>query len=105
MVFAVSQMKHALDMPAVSPPAAIGNGLLSAARRMVTGRNAPAPLLFLLGPVAYHRALTPGWLIADWDLLLSVRNLYYEADEGAMLDEVAVVNPPTRVLGGIAVRF
>ena len=42
---------------------------------------------------------------ADWDLLLSVRNLYYEADEGAMLDEVAVVNPPTRVLGGIAVRF
>jgi hypothetical protein len=42
---------------------------------------------------------------ADWDLLLAVRNLYYEADEGAMLDEVAVVNPPTRVLGGIAVRF
>ena len=42
---------------------------------------------------------------ADWDLLIAVRNLYYEADEGAMLDEVAVVNPPTRVLGGIAVRF
>jgi hypothetical protein len=72
MVFAGSQMKHALDMPAVSPPAAIGNGLLSAARRMVTGRSAPAVLLFLLGPVAYHRALTPGWLIADWDLLLDV---------------------------------
>jgi Bacterial membrane protein YfhO len=72
MVFAGSQMKHTLDMPAVSPPAAIGNGLLSVARRMVTGRNAPALLLFLLGPVAYHRALTPGWLIADWDLLLDV---------------------------------
>lgn len=42
---------------------------------------------------------------ADWDLLIAVRNLYYEADEGAILDEVAVVNPPTRVLGGIAVRF
>lgn len=72
MVFAVSQMKHALDIPAVSPPAVIGNGLVSAARRLVTGRNAPALLLFLLGPVAYHRALTPGWLIADWDLLLYV---------------------------------
>jgi hypothetical protein len=42
---------------------------------------------------------------ADWDLLIAVRNLYYEAGEGAMLDEVAVVNPPRRVLGGIAVRF
>jgi hypothetical protein len=43
---------------------------------------------------------------ADWDLLLAVRNFYYEADEsGAILDEVAVLNPPKRVLGGIAVRF
>jgi hypothetical protein len=42
---------------------------------------------------------------ADWDLLLAVRNFYYEAEDGAMLDEVAVLNPPKRVLGGIAVRF
>lgn len=42
---------------------------------------------------------------ADWDLLLAVRNFYYEADDGTVLDEVAVLNPPTRVLGGIAVRF
>ena len=43
---------------------------------------------------------------ADWDLLLAVRNFYYEADDsGGMLDEVAVLNPPKRVLGGIAVRF
>jgi hypothetical protein len=43
---------------------------------------------------------------ADWDLLLAIRNFYYEADEGAAtLDEVAVLNPPRRVLGGIAVRF
>jgi TonB dependent receptor-like, beta-barrel/Carboxypeptidase regulatory-like domain len=42
---------------------------------------------------------------ADWDVLLAVRNLYYEPGEGAMLDEQAVSNPPKRVLGGIAVRF
>jgi hypothetical protein len=42
---------------------------------------------------------------ADWDVLVAVRNLYYEAGEGAMLDEQAVSNPPKRVLGGIAVRF
>jgi hypothetical protein len=42
---------------------------------------------------------------ADWDVLFSIRNLYYEAGEGAMLDEHAVSNPPKRVLGGIAVRF
>jgi hypothetical protein len=42
---------------------------------------------------------------ADWDLLLAVRNFYYDSDDGGLLDEVAVLNPPRRVLGGIAVRF
>jgi outer membrane receptor protein involved in Fe transport len=42
---------------------------------------------------------------ADWDVLFSIRNLYYEAGEGAILDEHAVSNPPKRVQGGIAVRF
>jgi hypothetical protein len=42
---------------------------------------------------------------ADWDVLVAVRNLYYEAGEGAILDEQAVSNPPKRVQGGIAVRF
>jgi hypothetical protein len=41
----------------------------------------------------------------DWDFLLAVRNLFYETSEGALLDEVAVTNPPKRVLGGISVRF
>jgi outer membrane receptor protein involved in Fe transport len=41
----------------------------------------------------------------DWDLLLAVRNLFYETSEGGLLDEVAVANPPKRVLGGISVRF
>jgi hypothetical protein len=42
---------------------------------------------------------------ADWNFLLAVRNLFYETTEGALLDEVAVTNPPKRVLGGISVRF
>ncbi len=45
------------------------------------------------------------WTRADWDFLLAVRNLYYEPSEGATLDELAVSNPPKRLLGGIAVRF
>ena len=42
---------------------------------------------------------------ADWELLVAVRNLFYETAEGGMLDEMAVLNPPTRVMGGISVRF
>ena len=42
---------------------------------------------------------------ADWEFLLAVRNLFYETSEGASLDEVTVLNPPKRVLGGISVRF
>lgn len=42
---------------------------------------------------------------AEWEFLLAVRNLFYETTEGATLDEVAVLNPPKRVLGGISVRF
>ena len=42
---------------------------------------------------------------ADWNFLLAVRNLFYETSEGALIDEIAVTNPPKRVLGGISVRF
>ena len=42
---------------------------------------------------------------ADWELLLAYRNLFYEVSEGGTLDELSVVNPPTRMLGGITVRF
>jgi hypothetical protein len=42
---------------------------------------------------------------ADWNFLLAVRNIFYETSEGAVIDEVAVTNPPKRVLGGISVRF
>jgi hypothetical protein len=42
---------------------------------------------------------------ADWDVLVAVRNLFYETSEGGILDEMAVSHPPKRVLGGISVRF
>jgi len=43
---------------------------------------------------------------AEWEFLLAFRNLLYEAsDQASVLDEVAVVNPPKRLVGGIAVRF
>jgi len=42
---------------------------------------------------------------ADWNLLLAYRNLFYETTEAGMLDEIAVVNPPNRMLGGITVKF
>jgi hypothetical protein len=42
---------------------------------------------------------------ADWELLLAVRNMFYEASQGGFMDELAVQDPPTRVVGGISVRF
>jgi hypothetical protein len=42
---------------------------------------------------------------ADWEVLLTVRNLFYEASEGGTLDELAVLHPPKRVMGGISIRF
>lgn len=42
---------------------------------------------------------------ADWEVLVAVRNMFYEASEGGFLDELAVQDPPTRVVGGISVRF
>jgi hypothetical protein len=34
-----------------------------------------------------------------------VRNLFYDDIEGGMLDELAVLHPPKRVMGGFAVKF
>ncbi len=42
---------------------------------------------------------------ADWELLVAVRNMFYEVSQSAFLDELAVQEPPTRVVGGISVRF
>ena len=42
---------------------------------------------------------------AEWEVLVAFRNLFYERGEGATFDELVVLNPPKRVVGGIAVKF
>ena len=42
---------------------------------------------------------------ADWELLVAVRNLFYEDFEGGALDEIASLHAPKRVMGGFAVKF
>jgi hypothetical protein len=43
---------------------------------------------------------------ARWEALVAVRNMFYDAAEGASIyDELLVVRPPTRVLGGVTVKF
>lgn len=41
----------------------------------------------------------------EWEILVAFRNLFYETTEGSTLDEIAVVAPPKRLVGGISVRF
>jgi hypothetical protein len=42
---------------------------------------------------------------ADWEVLVAVRNMFYEASQAGFLDELAVQDPPTRVVGAISVKF
>jgi hypothetical protein len=47
-----------------------------------------------------------GWDATRWELMVAIRNLFYEDLESAsMLDEIAVVDSPRRLLGGVTVRF
>jgi hypothetical protein len=42
----------------------------------------------------------------EWELLLAIRNMFHDRGEGAALyDELLVVRPPKRVLGGVSVKF
>ena len=43
---------------------------------------------------------------ADWEMLAAVSNLFHsDVFEGSMYDELLVVRPPKRVLGGVTVKF
>lgn len=47
-----------------------------------------------------------GWNHTEWEVLLAVRNLFYQDLAGAsLLDEIFVVDSPRRVVGGVAVKF
>jgi hypothetical protein len=42
----------------------------------------------------------------QWEVLVAVRNLFHELSEGGSLyDELLVVRPPKRIVGGLLVRF
>jgi hypothetical protein len=41
----------------------------------------------------------------QWEVLLSIRNLFRELESGAFYDELLVVRPPKRIVGGLMVRF
>ena len=44
---------------------------------------------------------------AKWEMLLAVRNFFREpdADGQSVYDELLVIRPPKRVVGGLAMRF
>jgi hypothetical protein len=43
---------------------------------------------------------------AQWEMLVAVSNLFKEAlYENSVYDELMVVRPPKRILGGVTVRF
>jgi hypothetical protein len=43
---------------------------------------------------------------AQWEMLLGVRNLFRDiAEEASMYDELLVVKPPKRIVGGLTLRF
>jgi len=43
---------------------------------------------------------------AQWEMLVAVRNVFHEdLFEGSVYDELLVVRPPKRMLGGVTVRF
>ena len=47
-----------------------------------------------------------GWNSTQWELMVAVRNLFYEDFEnGTFLEEMAVIDSPARVLGGVTVQF
>ena len=47
-----------------------------------------------------------GWNGTSWELMVAVRNLFYDDIENtSVLDEIAVIDAPRRVLGGVTVRF
>lgn len=42
---------------------------------------------------------------AQWGLLVAVRNVFHDGTQASLYDELLVVRPPTRVMGGLTVRF
>jgi hypothetical protein len=70
--------------------------------------NGEAPTSGLDGrfDVRVHQALPVHLVHSEWEALIAVRNMFREPQAGASVyDELLVVRPPTRVVGGVLVRF
>ena len=47
-----------------------------------------------------------GFTSAQWQVLVAVKNLFRDTTrDSSVYDELLVVKPPTRILGGVVVRF
>jgi hypothetical protein len=56
--------------------------------------------------VQVNQALPGSLAGTKWEVLFGVRNLFRDpAQAGSIYDELLVVRPPTRVVGGVLVRF
>jgi hypothetical protein len=43
---------------------------------------------------------------ARWEVLVGMRNLFRDPNEaGSIYDELLVVHPPKRVIGGVLIKF
>jgi carboxypeptidase family protein/TonB-dependent receptor-like protein len=73
-----------------------------------TRANASSPRPGIDGrfDVQVNQALPFGLAGTKWEVLVGVRNLFHDAnDPGSVYDELLVVRPPKRVIGGVLVRF
>jgi len=56
--------------------------------------------------VQINQALPFGFARSRWEALVAVKNVFHdEFDSGSIYDELMVVRAPTRVVGGVTVRF
>jgi hypothetical protein len=56
--------------------------------------------------VQVHQALPfLNFTNAQWEMLFGIRNLFRENPDHSMFDELLVVRPPKRIVGGVQVRF
>ena len=70
------------------------------------GQESAAPGLDGRFDVQVNQAIPVSLAGTKWEVLLGVRNLFRDPlQAGSVYDELLVVRPPTRVVGGVLVKF
>ena len=82
----------------------ISNGF---ARPATTGPSADRPALQSRFDVQVRQSLPfMDFSTAKWEMLVAVRNFFRDtAPDQSVYDELLVVHPPTRVVGGLTLKF